>query len=362
MPVSAADLAKLFPLQSLRVETREQIGRDALLKQYARHEVVFDAGSLDEETLYLLEGELQCLYPDGRKVSHLATAQYGCYPLNDAIPRRFTAKVVSSTAKVMRLDRRYLEKIITWDQVSRAESYKHFDSSPGANSWVFRLLQSSAFSKLPAGNIEKMFQRFEEISSLPGEVIMREGDAPDYFYVVREGTASVSKNLDGAPQVVAYLREGDIFGEDALLANVPRNATVRTMQGGRLMRLKKEDFEAVLKPPMVKWVLPADAARLAKDGATVLDVRMPEEFAQRCIDGAINVPLYRLREDGGNTLPAGGELVVYCNTGERSAAAAFILNGLGYTVHALHGGLGAMQRMLAASQAAAEKAALQQEA
>lgn len=362
MPVSASDLAKLFPLESLRNETREQLGRDTVVNQYVRHDYVFEAGSVDDDTIYLLEGELQCEYPDGRKVAHVASAQHGRYPLNDAIPRRFAAKVISSTAKIIRLDRRYLEKIITWDQVSRTESYKHFDSSPGANSWVFRLLNSHAFLKLPTGNIEKMFQRFEEVKALPGEIIMREGDAPDYFYVVREGTASVSKYLDGAPQVVAYLREGDIFGEDALLANVPRNATVRTMQGGRLMRLKKEDFEAVLKPPMVHWVLPADAARLVKDGAIILDVRMPEEYALRGIDGAVNVPLYRLREDAAMAMPTGSHLVVYCNTGERSAAAAFILNGLGYTVHALHGGLGAMVRMLAASQAAAEQAALKQQA
>ncbi|MEO6172109.1 MAG: cyclic nucleotide-binding domain-containing protein, partial [Arenimonas sp.] len=354
--------AKLFPLESLRAETREQLGRDAVISQYSRHDYVFEAGSVDDDTVYLLEGDLQCEYPDGRKVAHVATAQHGRYPLNDAIPRRFAAKVTSSKAKILRLDRRFLEKIITWDQVSRSESYKHFDSTPGANSWVFRLLNSHAFLKLPTGNIEKMFQRFEEIKALPGEIIMREGDAPDYFYVIREGTASVSKYLDGAPQVVAYLREGDIFGEDALLANVPRNATVRTMQGGRLMRLKKEDFEAVLKPPMVHWVLPADAARLVKDGAIILDVRMPEEYDQRGIDGAVNIPLYRLREDAAMALPTGSQLVVYCNTGERSAAAAFILNGLGYTVHALHGGLGAMLRMLAASQAAAQQAALQQQA
>lgn len=362
MPMSASDLAKLFPLESLRNETRDQLGRDAVLSQYSRHDYVFEAGSVDDDTVYVLEGELQCEYPDGRKVAHVATAQHGRYPLNDAIPRRFGAKVTSSKAKILRLDRRFLEKIITWDQVSRSESYKHFDATPGANSWVFRLLNSHAFLKLPTGNIEKMFQRFEEIKAAPGEIIMREGDAPDYFYVIREGTASVSKYLDGAPQVVAYLREGDIFGEDALLANVPRNATVRTMQGGRLMRLKKEDFEAVLKPPMVHWVLPADAARLVKDGASILDVRMPEEYAQKGIDGAVNIPLYRLREDAALALPTGSNLVVYCNTGERSAAAAFILNGLGYTVHALHGGLGAMQRMLAASQAAAEQAALQQRA
>src|SRR6185503_5468581 len=136
---------------------------------------------------------------------------------------------------------------------------------------------------------------------------------------------------------------------DALLSNSPRNATVRMMQGGRLMKLSKTAFEAVLKPPMVAWVLPAEAARLVQEGATLLDVRMPEEFTQRTIAGAINVPLYRLREDMPKRVEPGARVVVYCNTGERSAAAAFVLNGLGYTVHALHGGLGAMLRMQAAA-------------
>ncbi|HEU0151930.1 MAG TPA: cyclic nucleotide-binding domain-containing protein [Arenimonas sp.] len=349
MPVPADHLARLFPLESLRQETRDQLAREASVSDYGRNENVFEAGDLDEDTIYLLEGELRCSYPDGRSVAHIASAPHGRYSLNDAVPRRFTAKVVSSKARVMRIDRRYLEKLITWDQLSRDENYRHFGSAPGGNNWVFRLLRSQAFARLPTGNIEKMFQLFEPVSVKPSEIVMREGDAADYFYVVREGTASISKYLDGAPQVVAYLREGDTFGEDALLSNLPRNATVRMMQGGQLMRLSREAFEAVLKPPMLSWVLPAEAARLVQGGAALLDVRMPEEHAQRAIDGSINVPLYRLREDVANVLPSGARVVVYCNTGERSAAAAFVLKRLGYEVSALHGGLGAMLRLMAAN-------------
>jgi len=348
MPVPADALAKLFPLESLRQETRDQLAREALVSEYDRGENVFEAGDLDDDTVYLLEGELRCNYPDGRSVAHIATAPHGRYSLNDAVPRRFTAKVVSGKAKVMRLDRRYLEKLITWDQLSRDSNYRHFGSSPGGNNWVFRLLRAPAFARLPTGNIEKMFQMFQPVTVKPSEIVMREGDTADYFYVVREGTASISKYLDGAPQVVAYLREGDTFGEDALLSNLPRNATVRMMQGGQLMRLSRDAFEAVLKPPMLSWVLPAEAARLVQAGATLLDVRMPEEHAQRTIDGAYNVPLFRLREDVGNVLPSGSRVVVFCNTGERSAAAAFVLKRLGYEVSALHGGLGAMLRLIAA--------------
>ena len=349
MPVPADHLARLFPLESLRQDTRDQLAREASVSDYVRNENVFEAGDLDDDTIYLLDGEIRCNYADGRSVAHIASAPHGRYSLNDAVPRRFTAKVASGKARVMRIDRRYLEKLITWDQISRDENYRHFGSAPGGNNWVFRLLRSQAFARLPTGNIEKMFQMFEPVMVKPSEIVMREGDAPDYFYVVREGTASVSKYLDGAPQVVAYLREGDTFGEDALLSNLPRNATVRMMQGGQLMRLSRDAFEAVLKPPMLSWVLPAEAARLAQAGATLLDVRMPEEHAQRAIDGSINVPLYRLREDVANVLPSGSRVVVYCNTGERSAAAAFVLKRLGYEVSALHGGLGAMLRLLAAN-------------
>jgi CRP-like cAMP-binding protein len=353
MPVAATELAKLFPLDALRPETREQLGLEASITEYRRNETIFNTGDLDEDTVYILDGEVKCIYPDGRVVSHVAGSGHGRYALNDAVPRRFTATVSSSAVKALRLERRFVEKVITWDQLSRDPSYLFHDTRAGANSWVFRLLHSHAFIKLPTGNLERMFQAFEQVSVSPSEVIMREGDAPDNFYVIREGTAAVSKTLDGTSQVVAYLREGDVFGEDALLANAPRNATVRMLQGGRLMKLSKEAFNAVLKPPMVSWVLPQQAASMVQDGVKLVDVRMPEEFAQRAIHGASNIPLYRLREDMPGQLAEGARVLVYCNTGERSAAAAFILNSLGYDVSALHGGLGAMLKVQAAAAAPA---------
>lgn len=349
MPVAATELAKLFPLDALRPETREQLALEATVAEYRRGETVFQVGDLDDDTIYVMDGELRCTYPDGRAVAHVAGSGHGRYALNDAVPRRFTATVVGPSVRVLRIERRFVEKIITWDQLSRDPAYQFNDSK--TDSWVFRLLHSHAFIKLPTGNLERMFQAFEQVTVSPSEVIMREGDAPDNFYVIREGTAAVSKTLDGASQVVAYLREGDVFGEDALLANATRNATVRMLQGGRLMKLSREAFNAVLKPPMVSWVLPAQAASLAQEGVRLVDVRMPEEFALRAIHGAVNVPLYRLREDMPALLPAEGRVLVYCNTGERSAAAAFILNSMGYDVSALHGGLGAMLKLQATAAA-----------
>jgi len=345
MSVEASELAKLYPLDKLRPENLEQLAREAFTEDVPRGSVLFKAGDTDDHTIFVASGRVRGEYPDGKQKETDASTLQGRYALGDLQPRRFTATVISPTATLIKLDRRYMEKVQTWDQLSRAENFRHFDPTPDANRWVFRLLQSRALHKLPTGNIERMFQRFEEVDVKAGDVIIREGEEADYYYAIKDGSASVSKSLDTGNSVVAYLVRGDTFGEDALLANTVRNATVTMMKDGKLMRLAKKSFDEVLKPPVVEWLTPGMASIMARQGAVVLDVRMPEEHSERAIKGAINAPLYTLRESVSD-FDRAKRYIVYCNTGERSAAAAFILSKLGFQVFALHGGLSGMIRQL----------------
>jgi CRP-like cAMP-binding protein len=345
MPANAADLARLYPLESMRPENLEQVAVEAEVIELGRGARVFAAGDTDEYTFYLLAGQVKGDYPDGKSKLIDAGSIQGRYPLGDLQPRRFSAAVESVSANLLRIDRRFLEKVLTWDQLSRSENFRHYDADAGANRWVFRLLQNRALHKMPTGNIERMFQRFEEIPVKAGDVILREGDAADFFYVIKEGTAAVSKQAGGEDAVVAYLVRGDYFGEDALLTNSTRNATVTMKTAGKLMRLSSKDFTEVMKPPVVDWVTPGQASILVRQGALVVDVRLPNEFEDGAVKGAINVPLYLLREKA-QEFERGRKVVVYCNTGERSAAAAFILAKIGVPVFALQGGLSAMVKAL----------------
>jgi len=178
-----------------------------------------------------------------------------------------------------------------------------------------------------------------------GDVVIREGDAADYYYVIKDGAATVTKSLATGNSVVAYLVRGDTFGEDALLANTLRNASVSMIKDGRLMRLSKKAFDEVMKPPAVDWLTPGMASIMARQGAVVLDVRMREEHEQRAIKDAQNVPLYTMRETVVN-FDKSKKYIVYCNTGERSAAAAFILSKMGFEVYALQGGISGMIRQM----------------
>lgn len=74
----------------------------------------------------------------------------------------------------------------------------------------------------------------------------------------------------------------------------------------------------------------AEAHAMVENGATLLDVRTPEEYAQGHVEGAVNIPVQvlpqRLAELGETSKP----IVVYCQMGGRAASAAEILRRAGF--------------------------------
>ena len=81
-------------------------------------------------------------------------------------------------------------------------------------------------------------------------------------------------------------------------------------------------------------ITPAEAKALmdSEDGYVILDVRTPEEFAERHIEGAILIPDYEIREKAESILTDKEQLIlVYCRSGRRSKNAANELATLGYT-------------------------------
>ena len=68
----------------------------------------------------------------------------------------------------------------------------------------------------------------QEIKFKPGQVIIREGETGDLFYVITEGEAEILiRDADGADVVLHQAGPGDFFGELSMLTNEPRSARVR---------------------------------------------------------------------------------------------------------------------------------------
>jgi rhodanese-related sulfurtransferase len=202
------------------------------------------------------------------------------------------------------------------------------------------LLQTKAFHRIPPGNIQAIFMRMQQVHFNAGDVIIKQGDEGDFFYVITRGKCTVTRetplNKEGIK--LAELNVGDTFGEEALISHNRRNATVTMLTDGALMRLGKQDFNTLLNEPMVAWVDHDEARRIVAAGGKWLDVRLPSEFEAYHEPGAINIPLYFIRLKL-NTLDTKTTYVVCCDTGRRSSAGAFVLNERGFDTRVLRGGL-----------------------
>jgi ATP-binding cassette subfamily B protein len=80
-----------------------------------------------------------------------------------------------------------------------------------------------------------------------GETIFEEGEAADSLYVILRGQVDVSTiGPTGKERRLAVLRDGDYFGEMALLHDLPRTATVRARASTLLLALDREQFFTLL--------------------------------------------------------------------------------------------------------------------
>jgi MFS family permease len=114
------------------------------------------------------------------------------------------------------------------------------------------------FAPLPAPAIERVLGSLERLDTAAGEVLIREGDPGDRFYILAEGSVDIT--LRG--ERIAVRRGVDILGEIALLHDIPRTATVVATSPLVLYALDREPFlEAVTGHPQVRAIADAAIAR-----------------------------------------------------------------------------------------------------
>jgi CRP-like cAMP-binding protein len=278
---------------------------------------------------------------EGKATTITGGSDVSKHPLANQQPRQVTAKT-RTDCKIARFDSDLLDILLTWDQLSGIEvnEIRVDDADSDDADWMTRILQSQAFLQIPPANIQAMFMRMQEVPMRSGETVLRQGDDGDYYYIIKSGKAKVVRSAKtGAELTLATLKDGDAFGEEALLSEAKRNATITMETDGVLMRLSKEDFNALLKEPMLNWISREDAESRVAAGARWLDVRLESEHANTGLKGSLNLPLYMLRLKS-DSLDPKITYIVYCDTGRRSSAAAFLLGERGHTVHVLKGGLG----------------------
>jgi CRP-like cAMP-binding protein len=346
-PLELGLLRSFSPLDGLKAENLHALARKTVLRELSTGRLLFKEGDTDKRTYYLVSGVIELLHESRSVLVIRGGSAEARNPIAPGNPRRYAARVVSERIDYVSIDSDMLDMMLTWDQTGSYEVNELRgvgEEGPSSDDWMTNLLQTKAFHKIPPANIQAIFMRMQRVDYKPGETIIKQGDEGDYFYVVVKGRCVVTRetplNRDGIK--LAELGSGDTFGEEALISDAKRNASISMLTEGALMRLAKQDFRTLLNEPMLEWVDMDEARTIVSQGAKWLDVRLPSEFENSHIEGALNLPLYFIRLKL-KTLERDAHYVVCCDTGRRSSAGAYILSERGFRASVLKGGLTAYQ-------------------
>ena len=307
MNLEIETLKQFVPFCELQEEYLEEALESVSELTYEKGDMLFKRGKEVTKKYYLLSGLVDLIDQSYESVQVNETDERAKSCLNPDSPTKCSCIAKAGSVQAFSIDEAQLDRVMTWSQSAASvmedihdplaggvgDSHFHVEevSEETANDWMSSLLQAPLFSRIPMSQVQTLFVKFENIEVEAGSVILKEGEAGDFFYVLSEGTAKVTNNTG---DLDIELHPGDFFGEEALLGNTTRNATITMLTNGVLKRLNHDDFTALLKEPVIKHLEPDELTKLDRS-YKVIDVKLPIEYRMGHFDGAVNMPLSRLR-------------------------------------------------------------------
>ena len=286
---------------------------------------LFKRGDTKKELVYLLKGEVS-LEVDKLKMEVIkAGTESSRFALAHQIPRKVNG-VAKGTVQFLRLNNIYITTpdsatLKKQDPVDNNENNKN-----SGQSRISTLLMIPVLRALPPVQLPKINEYLEEIDYKEGEIVVKQGDVGEYFYLIKSGECVLSHKDSGSEQnlTVTKLKMWDSFGSEALICESICNYTVTALTNLSLLRLPKQPFLTLIKEPLVKVLDNKQAEELLSNNGVLLDVRSADDFEVLPLANAINAPLLSLRNylrNLDNTRP----VVVTSHQQSLSEAGAFLL-------------------------------------
>ena len=335
-------LKRFIPLNTLSDEQFAQLIDDLDIEEVAKGGLVFDQGDSKKEFIYLISGSI-ALFAGEMEMEVITT---GSEAARFAIAHQLPRKVKGTAKTKSRIVRVPTNKLDKEKSPKPAETYMVDEQTSQGGDWMATMLQSPVFQKLPAANLQKVMMKMEEVAFEPGQVVVKQGDSADYYYIIKQGTCELTRQStkNSNPIKLAELHDCASFGEDALLSDAPRNVTVSMKGDGQLLRLTKEDFITLVKEPVLQYVDYDEAQLKVQEGAVWLDVRDADVYQEGHIDESNNIPFFSLRMKI-SVLKHDQLQLLVCENGRTSEAAAFLLLKFGFNALILKGGMGALKKI-----------------
>lgn len=323
-------LKALVPFNEMPDSHLQEVLKIAQVHQVPARKKLFKRGQDDTQVHYLLDGTVDLL-DENFHITPIRTGDPDSrFALDNEAPHRLSA-ITTGESRLLQFDKDRLDLLLTWDQATSAGP-----AEVAEEDWMSALLESELFNKVPPAHIQQLFATFKTQTCAAGEVVVHEGQPGDRFYVLASGRARVSRRTAEGEQTLAELRAGRFFGEEALIGETTRNATITLETPGRLMYLDKSEFKKLLEEPVLRTLSSPEVEKLRGSGQplVLLDVRLTGEYKHQHDEGSINIPLNRLR-DRMKEFAREKFYVVSANAGRRSELGVYLLVSAGFQAYLL---------------------------
>jgi CRP-like cAMP-binding protein len=332
-------LRKYCYFASLSDAALEEVAGKLEVADFAAGEEIVHQDSEGDSFYFLSEGEVEV-----RKRTHLGqtavlstlsgTDVFGEMALLTGSPR--AASVTARTdVTVFRLPKNDFERVVLMDSCAtrmmerREQGYEEFD----------KVKMQEPFAGLDPGQMSVLLHRLRERTYGPEEEIVTQGQKGEEYFIIKSGSVAVLKTtLSDKPEIAAVLGQDEAFGEESLLTDSVRSATIRTLEETVVFTLSRSDFDSILKSSYLEETDAEEVELEGKENSTLLDVRTKWEFQEEYIPGAVSFPLDELRARY-DELDPDREYYTYCLVGARSAVASFLLGMHGIRSRSIRGGI-----------------------
>ena len=334
-------LKTLEPLNQLNPILLDELAAKSIIDEVPAGRIICRHGEKDSRQIYLLSGQIEVATPGETKIKVIKSKSALKTPVAQGSTQHVATLKTKTESTLLYIDADLLELLLSdGPELNSTYEVTEIGVDEDADDWMLTFLQSPAFLQLPTENIQKLLTHMDEIHVKKDQVVIKQDGKDDNYYIIKSGSCNVHRkpHKDAANVLLAVLPTGSGFGEEALITNGSRNATITMRENGTLMRLKKDDFLNLLISPLIPYFEHSETKNKIEQGSVVIDVRSEKDSKQNAIDGAVNIPLSMLRVKF-DSLNTDREYLLVCNDGSQSAAAAFLMIQSGLKCSVLKGGI-----------------------
>lgn len=343
MELSHAELAQYTYFSGLSQNSLQVLADRIRTVTIPAGSVIVEEGTVGEAFYFVKEGELIVTKKTRSgleaKLSVVRSGQgFGEMALLTCSIRSSSVHTITDCT-LYELQKKDFEEVLLHESVFKERLHRRTEDL----SQITRIKTLQPFALLDPESMCAVLEAMTEENYAPGEQIVIQGEKGNTYYIIKSGRVAVLKKKKGEEQSgqIAELGEGEAFGEEALIRDDPRNATCQAIEATTVFVLQKKDFNRIVRSAFIDNIFPEEISLdTYLDEYMLIDARIPSEYEEEHIQGAINIPVELLRQKCAE-FDRSKRYITYCLNDSRGMVAAFLLKNRGFDAQCLRGGVSA---------------------